>query len=97
MGKCRYREEKVFCSKYASFHFPAIVPILDSQSERLAKRLVNELLGSDTYVEEEDSRQRYEKHCANLLILMDVLRRRGVAKPDLKKLDHVLYWKNNEE
>jgi hypothetical protein len=92
------REEKVFCSKYASFHFPEIVPILDSKSEGMAKRLVNELLGTDSYVKEDDSQQnnkdpkRYEKHCANLLMLMDVLRRHGIAIPTLKKLDHVLYW-----
>ncbi len=92
------REEKVFCSKYTSFHFPAIVPILDSKSERMAKRLVNELLETGSYVEEDDSQQdekdpkRYEKHCANLLMLMDALWRHGNARPTLKKLDHVLYW-----
>jgi hypothetical protein len=90
--------QPVFCSKYASFHFPQIVPILDSKSERTAKQLVNELSGANTSVEEDDwekdenGLKRYENHCANLLMLINLLRRNGIARPSLKKLDHVLYW-----
>lgn len=96
------RKEKVFCSKYASFHLPEIVPILDSRSEKEAKRLVKELERNGDYVESDDSQQnnkdpdRYKKHCANLLRLMNELRKHGVAKPSLKKLDHVLYWRRGQ-
>jgi hypothetical protein len=92
------KNQPVFCSKYASFHFPEIVPILDSKSEGAAKRLVDELVETSTYVgegdwqQDEDALKRYENHCANLLMLIDVRRKSGIVRPTLKKLDHVLYW-----
>jgi hypothetical protein len=64
----------------------------------MAEQLVNELLRTNISVEEDNWQQdehglkKYENHCANLLMLIDVLRRNGIARPSLKKLDHVLYW-----
>jgi hypothetical protein len=90
-GRC----ERVFCSKYASFHFPAVVPIMGSNAKKRAIQLVNELVGFPVHsYEESDKDSDYETHCGLLLMLIDHLRKHGVAKPDLKKLDHVLYWPN---
>jgi hypothetical protein len=89
------RREWVFCSKYASFHFPAVVPIMDSQSRKRAIRLVNELVESQCRLYEESEKEPdYETHCGYLLMLIDYLRKHGVMKPELKKLDHILYWSN---
>jgi hypothetical protein len=78
------RNEESFCSKYASFHFPEVAPILDRYAEDFARRLTDGLCAAD-------GQGRYEQHCRRVLYLADVLRSNAVANPSIKLMDHVLY------
>jgi hypothetical protein len=79
------RREDVFCSKYASFHFPEIVPILDRRAEEMAQKW--------TDIPGVEGKGRYEQHCLRLLYLIRVLQSDKITSPSLKVLDHILYNK----
>jgi hypothetical protein len=74
--------ELSFSSKYLSFHFPEIVPILDSRAEWTAANIkgMSSFRGCG----------RYEKHCRRILSLMDCLLEKKI-KPELKMIDYVLF------
>jgi len=78
------RYEESFCSKYLSFHYPVVAPVLDQHAERLACRL-----SEGTF--EPDCKGRYERHCRRVLFLAEALRSHDVADPSIKVIDHVLY------
>lgn len=83
------RNEESFASKYLSFHFPEVVPILDKYAEENAWRLTDGM-------EDPGGETRYEQYCYRLLHLLDVLRGQGVTTPSIKLLDHVLYGTRTE-
>ena len=80
------RVTESFCSKYLSFHFPRLAPMFDSRAEATAKRLP---LSRQTWSRTRNP--RYRAHCGRVLELIDALRSAGIADPDLRTLDFVLY------
>jgi hypothetical protein len=86
------KRANVFCSKYLSFHFPEIVPILDHKSSQEAEKLVAtarlQRLRNRTVDEE------YAMHCARILYLCEWLQKHGIKRPELKAIDYILYTAN---
>ncbi|MCE9637138.1 MAG: hypothetical protein K8T90_15645 [Planctomycetes bacterium] len=80
------RVTESFCSKYLSFHFPQTAPLFDGIAEQTAKRLPLADPGPITA-----PNARYRAHCHRVLELIEGLRASGVADPDVKRLDYVLY------
>jgi hypothetical protein len=80
------RVTESFCSKYLSFHFPQLAPLFDTLAEKTAKRLPLTFPPSTRALN-----ARYRDHCARILKLVATLRTAGIAEPNLKKLDYVLY------
>lgn len=80
------RVTESFCSKYLSFHFPRLAPLFDSRAEKTAKSLP---LPRQAW--SNAGNPRYRAHCGRVLDLISALRSAGIAEPDLKKLDYVLY------
>ena len=78
-----------FASKYLSFHEPLVFPIFDNKAYRTAWRLTKKHVVATQH----DSRANvdYGYYCEALLLLIAHLRTNGVATPDLKLLDNVLY------
>jgi hypothetical protein len=81
--------EVSFCSKYLSFHFPQVAPIYDSYASASATELVPAIPvpeGCNEFHEWE-----YGRHCLRVLQLLATLKSSGVARPNLRILDFVLY------
>jgi hypothetical protein len=72
-----------FCSKYLAFHFPSVVPIYDSLSRTNAQTLTQ---GQKTTGDGE-----YTDHCQRVLLLLKALGDEGIASPQLKLIDCILY------
>ncbi len=77
-----HKYELSFSSKYLSFHFPKVIPILDSRAEWTATNIK----GMPSF----RGCGRYEKHCRRILSLMDSLVEKKI-KPRLKIIDFVLF------
>jgi hypothetical protein len=83
------RTQNSFCSKYLSFHFLKTVPIFDSHSYDASWRLVGNQVKAARF--DENRNFDYGYHCEAILLLVEVLLRRGIKNPDLKLVDCVLY------
>jgi len=82
------RVENSFCSKYLSFHYPASVLIFDNYAYA-ALKAIRDSVPRGLYPR--NWNRRYAYHCEAVLILLDELRDRGINRPNLKLVDHVLY------
>jgi len=83
------RAQNSFCSKYLSFHFPKTVPIFDSHSYDVSWHLIGNQVKATRF--DENRNYDYGYHCEAILLLVEVLLRRGIKNPDLKLVDCVLY------
>jgi hypothetical protein len=83
------RTENSFCAKYLSFHFPKSVPIFDSFAYNVSWQLEKDHIPTGLYAD--NWNVDYGYHCEALLRLIDALHNEGVANPDLKRVDYILY------
>lgn len=86
------RTEVSFASKYLHFHFPRLFPIYNSFAVRTAASLAP-LPEVAVAITPDLWSRKYEAHCLRVLALVDALQRQGVADPDVKAIDVVLYWR----
>ena len=83
------RIENSFCSKYLSFHFPKLFPLFDRNAYNASWELTGHRLSRGLYVGNRNVDYAY--HCEAILKLLTELHQHGVAEPDLKTIDYVLY------
>ena len=83
------RVENSFCAKYLSFHYPKIIPIFDNYAYGKSWELAGRDLPKGLYIANKNVDYCY--HCEAVIRLMGLLLETGVAEPDIKVIDYVLY------